>query len=64
MTTIPSTRTAPWAICPRSCFGKEDRQLKTAGGTEIQGQDHPYLPAHTRKCVARARSKPGTRWRL
>jgi hypothetical protein len=40
MTTIPSTRTAPWAICPRSCFGKENRQLKTAGGTGIRGQDH------------------------
>jgi hypothetical protein len=39
MTTIPSTRTAPWAICHRSCFGKEDRQPKTAGGTGIRGQD-------------------------
>jgi hypothetical protein len=42
MITIPSTRTAPWAICHRSCFGKEDRQLKTADGTEIQGQDHRH----------------------
>ena len=41
MTTIPSTLTAPWAICHRSCFGKEDRPLKTAGGTGIRGQDHP-----------------------
>ena len=39
MTTILSTRTAPWAICHRSCFGKEDRQIKTAGGTGIRGQD-------------------------
>jgi len=39
MTTIPSAHTAPWAICHRSCFWKEDRQLKTAGGTGIQGQD-------------------------
>jgi len=40
MTTIPSTHTATWAICHGSCFGKEDRQLKTAGGTGIRGQDH------------------------
>jgi hypothetical protein len=40
MTTIPSTRTAPWAICHRSCIGKEDRQLKTASGTGLQGEDH------------------------
>ena len=39
MTTILSTRTAPWAICHRSCFGKEDRQIKTAGGTGLKGQD-------------------------
>ena len=39
MATIPSTLTAPWAICHRSCFGKEDRQIKTAGGTGIRGQD-------------------------
>ena len=43
MTTIPSTLTAPWAICHRSCFGKEDRQPKTAGGTGIRGQDHQRL---------------------
>jgi hypothetical protein len=43
MTTIPSTLTAPWAICHRSCFGKEDRQIKTAGGTGIRGQDQKHI---------------------
>jgi hypothetical protein len=57
MTTIPSTRTAPWAICPRSCFGKEDRQPKTAGGTGLQGQYHYifdaiYTSEYTYRCSA------------
>lgn len=39
MSTILSTRSAPWAICQRSCFGKEDRKLKAGDATGIRGQD-------------------------
>lgn len=33
------TRTAPWATGYRTCFGRDDRRLKTAEGIGIQGQD-------------------------
>ena len=38
MTTILTTRTAHWNICRHRCFERNDRQIKTAGGTELQGQ--------------------------
>lgn len=38
MTTILTTRTAHWDICRHKCFEKNERQIKTAGGTELQGQ--------------------------
>jgi len=40
MTTILITLTALWDICRHSCFERNDRQIKTAGGTELQGQLH------------------------
>ena len=48
MTTIPLTHTAQWAVYHRSCFGKEDRKLKTAGGTGIRGQDQAVTPKEFR----------------
>ena len=38
MTTVLTTRTAHWDICLHRCFERNDRQIKTAGGTELQGQ--------------------------
>jgi len=38
MTTILTTRTAHWVICRHRCFERNNRQIKTAGGTELQGQ--------------------------
>ena len=38
MTTILTTRTAHWDICRHRRFERNDRQIKTAGGTELQGQ--------------------------
>ncbi len=38
MTTILTTRTARWVICRHRCFERNDRQIKTAGGTKLQGQ--------------------------
>jgi hypothetical protein len=40
MTTILTTRTAHWDICRHRRFERNDRQIKTAGGTELQGQLH------------------------
>ena len=33
-----TTRTAHWDICRHRCFDRNDGQIKTAGGTELQGQ--------------------------
>ena len=46
MTTILTTRTAHWVICRRRCFERNDRQIKTAGGTELQGQLHSDVPGN------------------
>jgi hypothetical protein len=56
MTTILTTRTAHWDICRHRRFERNDRQIKTAGGTELQGQLQP--------CTAFADSRFGSRGRL
>ena len=46
MTTILTTRTAHWVICLHRYFERNDRQIKTVGGTELQGQLHRRVSLH------------------
>ena len=63
MNTILTTHTAHWDICRHRCFARNERQIKTAGGTELHDQRHTapkfFCSVCNLKIIATAKS---SRW--
>ena len=60
MTTVLITRTAFWDICRHRCFERNNRQVKNAGGTTLQGQLHsPLTLAGLTNALGATGSMPG-----